>query len=246
MTGEHALARSHRLLWEGLATSNKGPRPSLTLEQIIAAGIAIADADGLEALSMRRIATELEVGTMSLYRYVPTKADLLNLMLDQVAGAETANLVHDQGWREALRSSAWLGRKLYLDHPWLLQVNWSRPLIGPNSLFNMEVTVSGLKDLPLRDRETIAVISLLDAYVVGSVRQEIQYARAAVETGVPDDDFWEHQLPVLVAAMESGRFPTLAAMTEDAFTAEPEEVFAWGLDFLLDGLDRELARRMSG
>lgn len=82
MAEQNPLEKSLQLLWEGLPEPEKGPKPKLTLEQIVAAGIELADNEGVEALSMRKLAQQLDVGTMSLYRYVPSKDDLLNLMLD--------------------------------------------------------------------------------------------------------------------------------------------------------------------
>lgn len=245
MTDDNPMARSHQLLWDGLPLSNKGPRPTLTLQQIVTAGIAIADDDGLDALSMRRLAGDLGMGTMSLYRYVPTKEDLLNLMLDHVAGAQVDRLTTDRGWRETLHTAALKGRHLYLGHRWLLQVNWSRPVLGPSSLTDLDVTMTGLADLPFTDKEKMMVVSLLDSYVTGSVRQEILYDHAAAETGMSEEEFWNLQLPVLVKAMESGRFPTLAALNEDTFSAGWEETFTMGLEFLLEGIEREVGRRTS-
>ncbi|MEU1900385.1 TetR/AcrR family transcriptional regulator [Nocardiopsis dassonvillei] len=243
MTEENPLARSQRLLWEGLSESRKGPRPALSLERIVNAGIDIADAEGIEALSMRKLAAELGMGTMSLYRYVPNKSELLNLMLDQVSGTQLGRLDPDGGWRDTLTTAAWRGRELYLRHRWLLQVNWSRPVLGPNSVAEMEETMSGLVDLPFSDREKFMVISLLDSYVTGSARQRILYENATVESGMADEEFWGNQLSVLVKAMESGDFPTMAAMDDDAFGADWEETFALGLRLVLDGIDREVARR---
>ncbi|WP_435111555.1 TetR/AcrR family transcriptional regulator [Nocardiopsis synnemataformans] len=243
MTEENPLARSQQLLWEGLPESRKGPKPALSLERIVNTGIAIAEAEGIEALSMRKLAAALGMGTMSLYRYVPSKSELLNLMLDHVSGTQLGRLDPDGGWRDTLATAAWRGRELYLRHRWLLQVNWSRPVLGPNSVAEMEETMSGLADLPFSDQEKFMVISLLDSYVTGSVRQRILHENATVESGMTDEEFWGNQLSVLVKAMESGDFPTMAAMDDDAFDADWEETFALGLRFVLDGIDREVARR---
>lgn len=240
---ENPLARSHQLLWDGVPESRKGPRPSLTLDRIVTTAVAIADAEGIEALSMRKLATELGVGTMSLYRYVPDKADLLNLMLDHVNGAQLGRTDPAGTWRDTLTAAAHDGRELYRVHRWLIQVNWSRPVLGPNSIAGLEQTMAGLADLPFSDQEKIVVVSQLDAYVTGSVRQEILYDAAAEESGLADEEFWTFQLPWLERAMESGRYPTMAAMSENSFDAGWEESFALGLRFLLDGIEREVARR---
>lgn len=243
MTEANPLARSHQLLWEGLPISKKGPAPSLTLEQVIEAGIAIADSEGITALSMRRLAAELGMGTMSLYRYVPAKTELLNLMLDHVNGMQIGRTRVDGGWRSALESAAWAGRTLYLRHPWLLQINFTRPVLGPGSIAQFEEMMSALKDLPFRDQEKMTTLSGLDAYVTGLVREEILYNDAAAESGITADEFWTYQLPVLEAAMASGDYPTLAAMSDDTFDAGWEDTFASGLTLMLDGLENEVRRR---
>src|SRR5690606_24941631 len=185
----------------------------LSLDDIVDAAIAVADAEGLDALSMRRVASELGVGTMSLYRYLPRKAVLINLMMERVGdpGDVTARFA-GLDWRGMLETNARETRMLYLAHPWLLQVNWTRPLLGPNSLVGLEALVSGLDGLGLGDQERMAVLMMMDSYVVGAVRSEILYARAAEETGVSDDEFWARQRPFLEQAMATGRYPAMAAL----------------------------------
>jgi AcrR family transcriptional regulator len=233
-----SLEASLELLWEGWEPSARGPKPTLTLERIVDAAIHVADADGVDALSMRRIARDLGVGTMSLYRYVPDKSVLLDLMLDRVSAPSVTQ--RRRSWRKTLETLAWEGRTLYLRHPWLLQVNWSRPVLGPNTVAGMESVMSGMKRLPVTDREKIMLLTILDAYVVGSVRQQIMYEGAAEETGLSEEEFWGTQLPFLEQAMASGRYPTMASMAEDAFDAGWEDTFATGLRHLLDGLAANL------
>lgn len=240
---ENPVTRSLNLLWHGLPVARKGPRPSLTLEQIVRAAIALADAEGLEALSMRALARDLGVGTMSLYRYVRDKAELMNLILDHVTvRAEVAGGA-SRGWRAVLEAIARDSRQMYLDHPWLLQVNWSAPVLGPGSVGDLERTLSAMVELPFSDRERIMVVTLVDAYVTGSVRQEVLFDQASAQTDLTHEEFWELQLPFLEAAMESGAYPTMAAMSEDSFSGGWEETFELGLGLLLDGLDREVTRR---
>ncbi|WP_256839577.1 TetR/AcrR family transcriptional regulator [Ornithinimicrobium faecis] len=243
MTDEHPVARSLRLLWHGLPATRKGPRPSLTLEQIVLAGIAIADADGLDALSMRALARELGVGTMSLYRYVQDKAELMNLVLDHVTVRTVEDGETTEGWRTMLATISHDARRMYLAHPWLLQINWSTPVLGPGSVGDLERTLSCLTELPFSDRERIMLVSLVDAYVTGSVRQEVLFDQASAHADITNDEFWELQLPFLEAAMESGRFPTMAGMADDSFEGTWKETFELGLDLLLDGVEREVTRR---
>lgn len=243
-TARDVLRNTLELLWHGWQAPAKGPRPRLTLDQIVAQAVAVADTEGLDALSMRRIARELDVGTMSLYRYVPTKDVLLNLMLDRVSDPSPAQGdALGPSWRAGLETAAREGRALYLRHPWLIQLNWTRPILGPGSVRSLEVVVAGLTDLPLRDQEKIMVISLLDGYVVGSVRQELLYEAAADETGLSEAEFWSIQLPYVEQAMASGAYPVLATLDEDTFDAGWDETFDLGVRLFLDGLEREVARR---
>ncbi|GAB3186634.1 TetR/AcrR family transcriptional regulator [Nesterenkonia suensis] len=246
MSDQNPVQRSLQLLWDGLPEPTKGPRPTLTLEQIVQAAVELADTDGLEALSMRQLAQRLGVGTMSLYRYVPSKTELLNLMLDAVSGPDEARKAALQsGWRPCLEAAGWGGRRLYLDHPWLLQVNWTRPVLGPNSLADMELLMSGLKDLPVTDQEKMSIVTALGAYTVGTVRQEILWQNAPAETGMTDEEFWSDQIPALERAMASGRYPAMAALAEDTFSGSWEDSFALGLEIFLDGLEQMLRRRPS-
>lgn len=216
----------------------RGPKPGLTLDQIVSTAIMIADIDGLDALSMRRVARELRVGTMSLYRYVPGKAELLELMLDAVSdpGKEIARS-QGKDWRGMLEVVARGTRDRYLAHPWLLGVNWSRPVMGPSGLAGLEFVVAGLDGLGLTDQERMAVVLAVDSYVTGLARHRLQHAAVIEETGVSDEEFWRQHFPVLERAMGSGDYPAMAALSEDAFGMSWDENFEWGLQRLLDGVE---------
>lgn len=238
------VSASLSLLWRAPERPARGPKPGLTLDQIVAAAIAVADADGLAALSMRRVARELRVGTMSLYRYVPGKAELLDLMLDRVSDPGPV-LARSRGtdWRELLAAVARCARERFLAHPWLLQVNWSRPVIGPNTLAGIEQVIAGLADLGLSDQERISTVLTIDGYVTGVVRTQIQHTAAVEQTGVSDEEFWARQYPALEKAMASGEYPAMAALSADAFSLGWDESFEWGLQRLLDGLAALVAAR---
>jgi AcrR family transcriptional regulator len=231
------LRRSIELLWGEWVRPARGPKPSLTLDRIVKAAIELADREGIDALSMRRVATELGSGTMSLYRHVPGKAELLALMLDKVSDpGEDAARAEGAGWRDVVQMAARGSYRMYLRHPWLLQVNWTRPVIGPNTLASMELFMRGLAGLHLTDQERISVLIMVDGYVTGVARQQIQNAAVPDETGLTDEEFWSHQYPVLTKAMESGNYPAMAALSEDAFSLGWEETFEFGLQRLLDGI----------
>lgn len=242
MNEQNPVVQSLRLLWEGLPEPKKGPKPALTLKQIVQAGVELADQEGLDALSMRKLAQRLGVGAMTLYRYVPSKTELLNLMLDAVSGPDPEReSAFAQGWRAGLEAVGRGGRAQYLTHPWLLQVNWSQPVLGPNSMADMELIFDGLREVPLSDQQKMQAIVALDSYVTGAVRQEILSHRAASESGMTDDQFWESQAPMLEAIFASGRFPVMAALSEDTFAGTWEEHFELGLELLLDGVEKQVA-----
>jgi AcrR family transcriptional regulator len=235
------------LLWGTLERSSRGPKPALTLDKIVSTAIAIADADGLDALSMRRVARELRVGTMSLYRYVPGKAELLELMLDAVSDP-SKDIARSQGkdWRGILEMVARGTRDMYLAHPWLLGVNWSRPVLGPNGVAGMEFVVGSLDGLGLTDQERVALVITVDSYVTGLARHRLQHTAAIEETGLSDEEFWARHLPVLERAMRSGDYPAMAALSADAFGMSWDDNFEWGLQRLLDGIEALVTAREAG
>jgi AcrR family transcriptional regulator len=244
-TAAEQVRRSMELLWGGDGEAVRpapGPKPSLTLDRIVEAAITLADRDGIDGVSMRRVAAELGVGTMSLYRYVPGKAELLALMLDRVEAPDEAGPV-GPSWRDTVEAVARGTYRLYLAHPWLLQVNWTRPVLGPNSVANLEKSMRGLDGLGLTGQERIAVVMMVDAYVVGQARQRIQYEAVTVQSGLSDEEFWAQQYPYLEKAMMSGRYPAMAALDENTFGLGWEESFDFGLARILDGMAALVAAR---
>ncbi|MYV99872.1 TetR/AcrR family transcriptional regulator C-terminal domain-containing protein [Streptomyces sp. SID3343] len=238
-TGSGDFARSLELLWGLDRKPSRGPKPGLTLDRIVTTAITIADTEGLEALSMRRAATELGVGTMSLYRYVPGKAELLDLMIDQVNDpCDGEEFDPELGWRSALERIARGTWQMYTRHPWLLWVDQARPVLGPNSLAGLEIALGAIRDITLSDREKMAVLTIIDGgFVNGLARSHFNEKRAAARTGVSDEKFWQAQAPILATAMSSGNYPLLAALAEDAFSTDGEAAFEFGLQRMLDGLE---------
>ena len=240
MSTEHAagghLTSSLDLLWGTGEPPGRGPKPGLTPARIVTAAIGIANREGLPALSMRRVATELGVGTMSLYRYVPTKGVLLDLMVDHVnSPAEDAETFRSLGWRAALELIAEGSWALYTGNPWLLQVNQARPLLGPGAMTGLELALIPLEGLGLSGQEKMGILVAIDNYVQGSARTHVLASEAAQQSGVTDEEFWSAQLPYMERAMAEGRYPRLSAMDEDSFSMSGEEMLHFGLRPLLDG-----------
>lgn len=251
MTSENSdrgyLRRSLDLLWGQGERPSRGPRPGLTLERIAAAGVAIADAEGIDALSMRRVAAELGVGTMSLYRYVPGKAELLELMIDRAYRMMPGDdAPRDAGWRTVLGYVAHGNWRMYLAHPWLLQTSLARPVLGPGAMAGFDYAVSGLAGLPLTDQERLGFIAAVDGYVAGCARTHVHTALAARQTGISDEEFWTAHGPLLEKAMLSGAYPHAAALAGDAFAVPGERLFEFGLERLLDGLASFIAAAEGG
>ncbi|MFI9822827.1 TetR/AcrR family transcriptional regulator [Streptomyces sp. NPDC052013] len=242
-SGSGDIARTLDLLWDTGRRPSRGPKPGLTLERIVETAVDIADREGLDAVSMRRIATELGTGTMSLYRYVPGKGELLDLMLDRVQrpSDDPAGL-GDGGWRAALEALGRATLALYRRHPWLLEVNQSRPILGPSALDGMEKVLSRIRTMGLSDPELVSAIIMIEGYVVGAARTQLYQEEAERKSGLTDAEFWEAQRPVLEKAMHSGRYPVLASLSEDAFGSDFDH-FEFGLQRILDGLEVCVAAR---
>lgn len=236
--GSGDIARSLELLWGTGERPSRGPKPGLTLDRIVTAAVAVADAEGLAAVSMRRLSAELGTGTMSLYRYVPGKAELLDLMLDRVLGeplsAGPADLPGD--WRAAVDRMA----RGHLDnlrrHPWLLKINQARTVLGPSALRGLELALTALRSMGLRDPELIGVIITVNSFVEGLARTQSDAAEAVAQTGLSNEQFWENQHPYLERAMLSGEYPMMAGMAEDTFNPDFDH-FAFGLQRLIAGFE---------
>ncbi|MFE0418793.1 TetR/AcrR family transcriptional regulator [Streptomyces tendae] len=236
-SGSGDIGRTLELLWDTGRRPSRGPRPGLTLERIVEAAVEVADRDGLGAVSMRRIATELGTGTMSLYRYVPGKGELLDLMLDRVQRpSENPADLGDGDWRSALHALGHATLALYRRHTWLLEVNQSRPILGPAALDGMEKVLARIRPMGLTDPELVSAIVMIDGYVVGAARTQVYEREAERSSGLTDAEFWQAQEPVLLKAMSSGRYPVLASLSEDAFGTGFDH-FEFGLQRILDGLE---------
>jgi AcrR family transcriptional regulator len=243
-SGSGDVDRSLALLWALDGRPTRGPKPKLTLDDIVTTAIDVADADGLEAVSMRRLATELGVGTMSLYRYVPGKAELLDLMLDRVIGIDpdTAGSRSDD-WRGFLTDMGRAMWALYTRHPWLPQVDQTRPVLGPRALAGLEFALQQLTALPLPDLQKMQAISAIETLAAAAARLHNNAIAAEQHSGRTTEEFWQAQEPVLTKAMDSGRFPMIASLADDAFAGGGAELFEFGLQRLLDGLDMLVQQR---
>ncbi|HEX6469303.1 MAG TPA: TetR/AcrR family transcriptional regulator [Streptosporangiaceae bacterium] len=223
----------------------RGPRPTLTLDQIAAAAVGIADADGLDAVTMRRLAARLDVATMSLYRYVKNKEDVYALMLDAVAREITLPAPGSAGWRETLRRIATEMRAGQLRHPWLARLQSSTAfVIAPSVLAVLEAGLAALDaaDITLDVDEMVAAFSTMTAYVQGRATAEVAQRETYRRFGwSSDDDMRAAAGPQLVPLLARGDYPTLAHYIVDGSNQDDAEwSFAFGLECILDGIAARL------
>jgi AcrR family transcriptional regulator len=238
---------SLRLLWGRGERPSRGPKPGLSVERIVRAAIEVADAEGLAALSMRRVADRLGVGTMSLYRYVPGKDELLDLMQDTVVADSLQDDPAPAGWRERLESMARGEWKLFHQHPWMLLITQRHPVMGPNEARAFESLLAALSTLGLTESEMVGVITLVDSYVRGIARYMVDAMEAERRTGVTTEQWWAAQGEALGELMTEREFPLITRVGEAGVWEESGEIgFEFGLQRVLDGLDAFLRARAAG
>jgi len=236
------------LLWRSAESGNRGPKRGLTIPGIAKAGIEIADRDGLAGLTMQRVAHRLGVTTMALYRYVPGKAELIEIMLDAVVeGAPEVALVRG-GWRPKLELWTRKNIALYPRHPWLLEVPITGPPIGPNRLEWLEAGLSALAEVDLTGSEMVAVVLLLDGFARGAAQLAVGAAKAARHPGSTRDDWGAAFARVIEPLIDPTRFPTLSSLlgsgTFDARRRRPDhDPIEFGLGRVMDGIATLIRKR---
>jgi len=221
--------RTLELLWKDARRPARGPQRGLTAEGIVEAAIGLVEAEGLAALSMRRVAQELGVGTASLYTYLPGKAELEALMLDAVALDDTLPHEWPGDWRakvEAWARSDWEG---FRKHPWVLQLVAAGPSPGPNTIRWLDSALRALEDTGLSEADKMAVVESVDAYVRGQ-------ARLGLDTREPSADESRERDAVLAELIDFTDYPALLKSVQSGVTPYAADRFEFGLQRLLDGI----------
>jgi AcrR family transcriptional regulator len=245
-TGGSDFRISLKLLWGSKERATRGPKPTLTVEQIVEAAIALADAEGIDNVSMRRVAERLGVGAMSLYRYVPSKAELLDLMLDTIH-AEHANApapADSEPWRVRFAWHARQSRALIQRHPWMLQVRQGqRPPLGPNIMTVFNAYLGTAKDIGLEPHEALAVTELVKNYDQGATRAAVEAVQVEQESGTSDEEWWGERNEFWEEYFDVERFPHITLMWEQGGYEQQVDQFEFGLQRVLVGIEAMLAGR---
>ncbi|MFC7534305.1 TetR/AcrR family transcriptional regulator [Actinoplanes sp. GCM10030250] len=225
---------NYTLLWRHKVPGKKatGRPPRFTVDEVIATAIRIADTNGLEAASMARVAAELGAATMTLYTYVPSRADLVDLMVDQVLLER--NLSSD----DSIRLFAGRTREMYAAHPWLTEVSLVRPPLGPGTMAEREYLIAAMTGLGLPTMKINRAALAVTAFVYAFAREAGEDARLRQISGQTTEswwhahgDFWENWFDV----------EAHPAMTDlwnaGGFEDQAQDAFEYGLDLLLKGID---------
>jgi AcrR family transcriptional regulator len=220
----------------------KGPKPGLSLDQIVAAGLQVADREGLDALSMSRVAAELGASTMSLYRYVSAKEELVALMVDASFSEAVAPPPGGppEGWRAGLSHWAWALRASYQRHRWVSRVPISGLPILPHEVAWFEQALAAMRGTGLAEEEKASVIMLLAGYVRNLASTEADIEAAVRASGAGPGEWISSFGRTLTKLTDPVRFPALtefiAAGVFDKFD-DPDDEFIFGLERILDGIE---------
>ena len=234
------------LAWGLADPPRRGPRPSLTLDAIVAATVELADAKGIEAVSMQRVAARVGVTTMALYRYVATKDDLVFLAVDAAAGEPPRVPAADEGWRSATERWARDQLESLRRHPWVARVPIKEPPIGPNQVAWMERCLDCVAGSGLPPLGQLGVLNLISGFVLGHFRLYDELARGAAAGGLSLEGAQRRYAETISTVIEPTRFPrtaaAFAAVADLATTDASWEDFEFGLTTLLDGIEAMLLR----
>ncbi|MBF6077882.1 TetR/AcrR family transcriptional regulator C-terminal domain-containing protein [Nocardia beijingensis] len=241
--------RTLELLWRVPAApgAGRGPKQRSSVEAVVAAAIEIADAEGLAAVTMRAVANRLGLTPMATYTYVPGKSELIDLMLDAVyARMERADLT-GLPWRERVTLIAAENRAMLARHPWVAYLPTTRPPLGPGLAAKYDHELEAFADLGLDDVAMDAALTFVLGFVTSVARIAIDSARAAADSAMSDEQWWERAAPVLEQVFDARRYPlaarvgTAAGQAHDA-AYSADHAYEFGLTLVLDGL----ARRIDG
>lgn len=228
-----------RRLWR-LPTSSRMGRPAeLDVDRVVAAAVELADADGLDGVTLQKVAQALGVTKMSLYRHVGSKDELAELMFDHASGP-VPDLAADLGWREGVRQWAAGIRARYAAHPWMADMPITGPPRGPNGIGWMDAMLRVLRGSGLDVATRLGVLSVVSGYLRNAIVQERQFERGS---GVSQAEVEQDYSRALAGLVDPARFPDAAEMFTVGVLEQPTDEVAFGLELILDGVAATIAAR---
>ncbi|GAA3936534.1 TetR/AcrR family transcriptional regulator C-terminal domain-containing protein [Streptomyces gulbargensis] len=228
-------AAEPEVIWARPERAGRGPRPAYTRRDIADAAVRIADTDGLEAVSMRRVAAELGCGTMSLYNYVPRKEDLYELMVDAVSGEYDLPEKPSGDWRADMTALAHQGRALMYRHPWLARLMNSAYGLSPNALRYMDWCLGCLAPLDIEPGLKMQLIAMVNGTVMATVANEQALAERARALPWSEEEEQAVRAAYLARQVAGGRYPHLAALlAAPSAPVDPDEIFDMTIARLLE------------
>ncbi|GAA2381915.1 TetR/AcrR family transcriptional regulator [Dactylosporangium salmoneum] len=232
--------------WGLRERSGKGPRPGLTLDRIVAAGVKVAASEGLGAVSMARVASELGAATMSLYRYVKAKDDLLDLMVDAAIGQPEPR-PPGEDWRAGLTRFARTYLALLRRQPWVVRVSISSPPITPNQIAWMNHGLEIMRDTTLAHHERLSAIMIISGLTRNWALLTADIDAAARGGGVSTEQAMAGYARLLKLLADPARFPAIGELIASGTLDDPAEVpdddFEFGIARFLDGLEAHMTRQ---
>lgn len=228
-------ARVIPLLWRTSSPSRRGPSRGLSVDAVVEAATRLADTGGLDPLTMRALAAALGVAPMTLYTYVPGKAELVELLVDHAFLTMDRPAFGSEGWRERVGTVMTANRALYRAHPWVAAVDPGRPVLGPGTMAKYEHELAAFDGCGLSDVDRDAALTFVLDFVTAAARAE---ARSAPEG---DEAWWAAAGPALAAVLDPSSYPLATRVGTAAGEAQrsarhPDAAWAFGTARVLDGL----------
>jgi AcrR family transcriptional regulator len=230
------------LLWGVTPQVKRGPKPSLSARLVGHAALAIVGIGGLQALSMRALGERLGVAAMAVYRYVPDKEALLELLLEAAYAELPDGLPAGQHWQHRLTRVATDAWELYVAHPWMLQVSLQRPSLGPHAIRKYERELSAVAGIGLTDLEMDLTVAAVSDLVRGCARSANEAHGAAAQTGQTDAQWWAAHTAHLARLLDPSLFPLAVRVGSAAGASyggptDPGRTFEFGLGRLICGIE---------
>lgn len=236
------LARTLALLWrDTMAVPRRGPERGSSIDAVVKAAMDLADQHGLESVTMRRVAQALGVATMTLYTYVPGKAELIDLLLDAAYLQMHRQDTTGQAWRQRLTAVADENRTLYAAHPWAAEISTLRPPLGPGLMAKYEHELTALEGLGLTDIEMDDTLTHLLTFVQANARDVDNAHAARRDSTMSDEQWWAFNAVLLARVLDERAYPLATRVGTAAGSArssanDPDHAYCFGLQRLLDGL----------